>query len=56
MFRTIPGLFHWRPLHDPYTYTADGTRPERLTKKDRRHLKRRIRRVLDHLDEPDLYP
>ena len=47
---------HWRPPHDPYTFTADGEHPERLTKIDRRHMKRRFRRMLDQMDDRDDVP
>lgn len=46
----IRHLNHWRPPHDPWTYTGDGRYPERLTAEDRRYLKRRVRRILRRLD------
>lgn len=49
----IRHINHWRPLHDPWTFTADGQYPERLTPTDRRHLKRRVRRLLRRLEATD---
>ncbi len=54
IFRTIPALFHWRPPHDPYTFTADAHyRKERITKEDRRRLKKRTRRILNRMDQDE---
>ncbi len=49
---TCSGM-HWRPPHDPYTYTYDGQRPERLTPADRRYLKRRLRQMQARTDRRD---
>lgn len=53
MHVTIPALFHWRPPHDPWTFTGDGCHAERLTKRDRRRLKKRTRRLTDQMFTAD---
>jgi len=54
IFRTIPALFHWRPPHDPDTFTGDTQyRKERMNQDDRRRLKKRTRRILDRMDQED---
>lgn len=53
MPHSIRHLNHWRPLHDPWTFTADGQYPERLSKADRRKLKKQTKNLLKRIDLAD---